>query len=164
MTCTSKEFDMSLVEDRLKALGLEIPQAMAPVANYVPFVISGNLLSISGQIPMKDGKLAYTGIVGDTVSLEDAADAARVCAINLIAQMKSALGGDLERVVRIVKLGGFVASTPSYTDHPKVINGASDLMVDVFADKGRHSRSAVGVSSLPLGVPVEVDALVEISL
>lgn len=150
------------IDARLNDLGITLPEAAAPVANYVPFVISGNLISVSGQIPLKDGSVVYTGQVGDTVDLETAQAAARLCGINIIAQLKAALGGDLERVARIVKLGGFVNSVSDYTDQPKVINAASDLMVDVFGDAGRHSRSAVSVNGLPLGSTVEIDALVEI--
>lgn len=156
------EFDMS-VSDRLKSLGIELPTPAAPVANYVPFVISGNIISISGQIPMGPDGLAFQGKVGADVSIEDAIKAARLCALNLIAQMNAATDGNLERVSRIVKLGGFVNCIDGFGDQPKVINAASDLMVDVFEDKGRHSRSAVGVNALPLNVPVEIDALVEIS-
>lgn len=156
------EFDMS-VSDRLKSLGIELPTPAAPVANYVPFVISGNIISISGQIPMGSDGLAFQGKVGADVSIEDAIKAARLCALNLIAQMNAATDGNLERVSRIVKLGGFVNCIDGFGDQPKVINAASDLMVDVFEDKGRHSRSAVGVNALPLNVPVEIDALVEIS-
>lgn len=150
------------VEQRLAELNLDIPTPVAPVANYLPFVRSGNIVSVSGQIPMKDGKLAYEGKVNDDVSLEDACAAARLCGLNIIAQLKAACDGDLNRVKRIVKLGGFVNCTDGFGDQPKVINAASDLMVDVFGDIGRHSRSAVGVNALPLNVPVEIDALVEI--
>lgn len=151
------------VEDRLKAIGITLPEPAAPVANYVPFVVSGNLISISGQIPIEGGHAAFTGKVGADVDLEAACAAARLCAINLIAQMKAATGGDLSRVARVVKLGGFVNCVDGFTQQPQVINAASDLMVEAFGDKGRHSRSAVGVNALPLGVPVEIDALVEIS-
>ncbi len=151
------------IEDRLSELGIKLPEPAAPVANYVPFVQTGNIISISGQIPLQGGKVAYHGIVGDTVSLDEACAAARLCAINLIAQMNAACDGNLNRVQRVVKLGGFVNGVNGFGDQPKVINAASDLMVDVFGDKGRHSRSAVGVNGLPLGVPVEIDALVEIS-
>ncbi len=151
------------VEDTLKKLGIEIPMPVAPVANYVPFAISGNLVSVSGQIPMKDGKLAFEGKVGDTISIEEAQAAARLCGLNIIAQLKAACDGNLDRVVRIVKLGGFVNCQDGFGGQPQIINAASDLMVDVFGDKGRHSRSAVGVNALPLNVPVEIDALVEIS-
>lgn len=150
------------IQARLTELGLEIPTPVAPVANYVPFVLSGNLLSISGQIPMKDGKLAFEGKVGADVTEENARAAARLCAINLVAQMSAACDGDLDRVARIVKLGGFVNCVDGFGGQPQVINAASDLMVDIFGDAGRHSRSAVGVNALPLNVPVEIDALVEI--
>lgn len=150
------------VEVRLKELGIKLPEPAAPVANYVPFIRTGNLISISGQIPISEGAIAFSGTVGDDVSVEDACVAAKLCAINLITQMKAACDGDLERVVRIVKLGGFVNGVNGFGQQPVVINAASDLMVDVFGDKGRHSRSAVGVNGLPLGVPVEIDALVEV--
>ena len=150
------------VATRLTQMGLEIPMPVAPVANYVPFVQSGNLISISGQIPMGADGLDYQGKVGDDVSVEEARAAARLCALNIIAQLNAATGGDLERVTRIVKLGGFVNCVDGFTEQPQVINAASDLMVDIFGENGRHSRSAVGVNALPLGVPVEIDALVEI--
>lgn len=146
---------------RLIDLGIKLPKAAAPVANYVPWVISGNQLFISGQLPMTSEGLSCTGRVGEVVDLARAAAAARQSAINLIAQMQAALG-DLERVARVVKLGGFVACTPDFHDHPKVINGASDLMVAVFGDAGRHARTAVGVPCLPLNASVEIDAIVEI--
>ncbi|MBO6503225.1 MAG: RidA family protein [Kordiimonadaceae bacterium] len=151
------------INARLQELGIELPEPAAPVANYVPFVQSGNLVSISGQVPFKDGAPAFTGIVGDTVTQEEACEAARLCGINLIAQMKAACGGDLERVARVVKLGGFVNGINGFGGQPQIINAASDLMVEVFGEKGRHSRSAVGVNGLPMGVPVEIDALIEIS-
>ena len=152
---------MSDVKQRLAGLGLEIPKPVAPVANYVPFVISGDELFISGQVSMgPDGLIK--GKLGDGMSVEDGIAAAKACAVNLIAQMNAALDGDLERVKRIVKLTGFVNCAPDFTDQPKVINGASDLMVAVFGDKGRHARAAVGAPSLPLGAAVEVDAIVEI--
>lgn len=153
---------MSTVEDRLKAMGVELPQPLAPVANYVPFVRSGNLVHISGQISIAaDGGIK--GTVGVDVDLETAQVAARLCGVNLLAQMKAACDGDLERVVRVVKLGGFVQAGPDFIDIPKVINGCSDLMVEALGDKGRHARSAVGVYKLPLGFAVEVDAVVEIA-
>lgn len=153
---------MSTVEERLKAMGVELPQPVAPVANYVPFVRSGNLVHISGQISIAaDGGIK--GTVGVDVDLETAQEAARLCGINLLAQMKAACDGDLERVVRVVKLGGFVQAGPDFIDIPKVINGCSDLMVEALGDKGRHARSAVGVYKLPLGFAVEVDAVVEIA-
>ena len=151
------------IEARLEELGITLPNPTPPVATYVPYVQTGNLVSISGQIPMGPDGPTCTGAVGGEVSIEDGVGAARVCAINIIAQIKQACGGDLERVVRIVRLGGFVNCVQGFTDQPKVINGASDLMVDVFGDKGRHSRAAVGAPGLPLGVSVEVDCMVEIS-
>jgi len=151
------------IEARLDSLGITVPTAAAPVANYVPAVRIGGLVVLSGQIPLVDGAPAYTGLLGRDVSLDDGQAAARVCGINLIAQLKGVCDGDLDRVRRIVRLGVFVAAPPDYTDHPKVANGVSDLMVEVFGDAGRHARAAVGCASLPLGVPVEVDAMVEIA-
>jgi len=153
---------MSKVEERLKAIGIELPQPVAPVANYVPYVRSGNLVTISGQISIAaDGGIK--GTVGVDVDLETAQKAARLCGVNLLAQMKAACDGDLDRVVRVVKLGGFVQAGPDFIDIPKVINGCSDLMVEALGDAGRHARSAVGVYKLPLGFAVEVDAVVEIA-
>ena len=153
---------MAQVEDRLAALGVVLPQPVAPVANYVPFVRSGDLVHISGQVST-DGGGGVKGTVGTEVDLETAIRAARICGINLIAQMKSAAGGDLGRVRRVVKLGGFVQAGPDFFDIPKVVNGCSDLMVEAFGDLGRHARSAVGVYRLPLNFSVEVDAVVELS-
>lgn len=150
------------VEARLASLGIALPAASAPAANYVPFVQTGSLLFISGQISMKGDGTRLTGKVGDTVDLAGGAAAARQCGINLIAQMKAALG-DLDRVTRVVKLVGFVNSTPDFYDQPKVINGCSDLFVEVFGDAGRHARSAVGVAALPFDVSVEVEAIVEVA-
>ena len=150
------------INDRLNELGIDLPTPNAPVANYVPFVRTGNLISISGQVSMSADK-AYTGKVGVDVSLEEAQQAARQCAINLISQMNAACDGDLDRVVRIVRLGAFVNCVDGFGDQPEVVNGASDLMVEVFGDKGRHSRAAVGVNALPRNVSVEIDALVEIA-
>jgi enamine deaminase RidA (YjgF/YER057c/UK114 family) len=151
------------VEARLAKLGIEVPVAAAPVANYVGFAQTGKLVFVSGQVPIKDGKFQYQGKLGASMSLEDAQAAARLCAINIVAQVKAACGGDLDRVQRVVKLTGFVNSTGDFTDQPKVVNGASDLMVEVFGDKGKHSRAAVSAASLPAGVAVEVEAVVEIS-
>jgi enamine deaminase RidA (YjgF/YER057c/UK114 family) len=148
------------IDSQLQTLGITLPAAAAPAANYVPFVMTGNLLVISGQLPMEAGKLAVTGRLGGGVSLEQGQQAARLCAINIIAQAKAALS-DLDRVTRIVRLGGFVACTDDFTDQPQVINGASNLMVEVFGDAGRHARAAVGVNVLPLGAAVEVDAIIE---
>ena len=152
---------MSKVDDRLRELGIELPSPIAPVANYVPFVISGNLLHISGQIST-DASGGIKGTVGADVDLETAQKAARICGVNLLTQMKIACDGDLDRVRRVVKLGGFVQAGPDFIDIPKVINGCSDLMVEVFGDAGRHARSAVGVYRLPLNFAVEVDAVVEV--
>jgi enamine deaminase RidA (YjgF/YER057c/UK114 family) len=152
---------MSKVEARLAELGVTLPEPNAPVANYVPTVITGNLLHISGQVSVNaDGGIK--GVVGAEVDAATAKQAARICGINLIAQMKRALDGDLDRVVRIVKLGGFVQAGPEFFDIPQVVNGCSDLMVEAFGDAGRHARSAVGVYRLPLNFAVEVDAVVEI--
>lgn len=149
------------VAARLKELGIELPPPAAAVANYVPFMRSGNLLHIAGQLS-NDASGGVKGTVGVDVSLDEAVRGARLSAINLLAQMNAALEGDLERVTRVVKLGGFVQAGPDFIDIPKVINGCSDVMVDVFGDIGRHARSAVGVYKLPLGFAVEVDAIVEV--
>lgn len=151
-------------KENLEKLEINLPTPVAPVANYVTYVQTGKLLSISGQLPLdNNGKLPYIGKVGQEVSAEDAAKAAQLCAINIISQINAACDGDLNRVVRIVKLGAFVNCIDSFPGQPAIVNGASDLMVEVFGDKGKHSRSAVGTNALPLNVPVEIDALVEIS-
>ena len=150
------------IESRIAALGLALPTPAAPVASYVPAVEAGGLLHISGQLPFDDGQL-MTGCLGEDRDTEYGQKAAQRCGLMLIAQMKAALGGDLSRVKRIVKLGAFVSSAGSYTDQPKVANGASDLMVAVFGDAGKHARSAVGVPVLPLGAAVEIDAIVAVS-
>ncbi len=155
---------MSKIEEKLTALKITIPQAAAPVANYVGFVKTGSQVVISGQLPLENGELKYVGKVGSEISPEDAKKAARLCAINLISQVKSACGGNLDKVVRCVKLGVFVNADANFTDHPAVANGASDLMVEVFGDAGKHARAAVGSGSLPRGVSVEVDAIFEISI
>jgi enamine deaminase RidA (YjgF/YER057c/UK114 family) len=152
---------MSEVETRLSAAGLALPVPVAPVANYVPFVRSGSLVHISGQVSF-DASGGVKGVVGVDVDLEAAQGAARLCGINLLAQMKAACDGDLDRVARVVKLGGFVQAGPDFFDIPRVVNGASDLMVLAFGDAGRHARSAVGVYRLPLNFAVEVDAVVEV--
>ncbi len=149
------------IEARLQALGIELPQANKAVANYVPTVISGNQIFVSGQITMLNGELKYIGRLGENLGVEDGMAAARLCGLNLIAQVKAALDGDLDRVTRVVKLGGFVNCTPEFTDQPQVINGTSDLMVEVFEEIGQHARAAVGVAALPLGVSVEVDGIFE---
>ena len=153
---------MSQAEDRLSALGIELPKPIAPVANYVPFVRSGELVHISGQVSI-DASGGIRGVVGADVDFETARRAARLCAINLITQMKAACEGDLGRVQRVVKLSGFVQAGPDFFEIPQVVNGASDLMVEVFGDAGRHARSAVGVYRLPLNFAVEVDAVVAVS-
>ena len=155
---------MGKIDDRLKELNITLPEPAAPVANYVGYVITGNLVFISGQVTFgPDGNLMYQGIVGDTITVEEAQKAARLCGINILAQVKSACDGDLDRVVRCVKLGGFVNAVPGFENHPMVINGTSDLMVEVFGDKGKHARFAMGAGSLPVNVSVEVDAVFEIS-
>ena len=150
------------IEQRLIERDIELPQAAAPVANYVPAVRSGNMLYISGQVTLWNGERRHVGKLGAEISADEGQVAARLCALNIIAQAKAALG-DLDRVARVVKLVGFVNSTPDFVDQPKVINGASDLMAEVFGDKGRHARSAVGVASLPLGIAVEVEAILEVT-
>lgn len=154
---------MTTIDEKLSQLGIDLPDAPAPAANYVPYVVSGNMVYISGQLPLVGGALQITGHVGDGVSTEQAAGQARLCAINLLAQLKAACDGDLGRVSRVVKLGGFVACTADFTDQPEVINGASDLMVEVFGDKGRHARFAVGTNTLPRGTVVEVEGLFELN-
>lgn len=154
---------MSTIDARLAELGLTLPQAAAPAANYVPFVRTGNLVVISGQITLENGTLKYVGRVGEDFTTEQAYEAAKLCGLNLIAQLKAACDGDLDRVTRVVRLGGFVNCTADFTDQPKVINGASDLMAEVFGEKGKHARAAVGVNTLPLGVAVEVEGLFEIA-
>jgi enamine deaminase RidA (YjgF/YER057c/UK114 family) len=149
------------IERRLAALGLELPAPAAPVAAYVPVVIAGGLAHVSGQLPFIDGRLV-TGRLGEDLSVEDGAAAARACGLMILAQLKAALGS-LERVERVVKLGAFVNSTGAFVDQPKVANGASELMAAVFGDAGKHARSAVGVPVLPLGAAVEVDAIVAVS-
>ncbi len=150
------------IESRLKGANITLPTPAAPVANYVPFVKSGNLVMISGQLPLENGKLFATGKLGRDVSLEDGVKAARLCGIGLIAQLRAACDGDLERLVRVVKLGAFVACADDFSQQPVVVNGASDLMVEIFADAGRHARSAVGTNALPLNAPVEIDGIFEI--
>jgi len=144
-------------DENLNRLGITLPDAPAPAANYVPYVVAGNMVYVSGQLPLVDGKLSVTGHVGKNVTTEEAADQARLCAINLLAQLKAACEGDLSRVKQVVKLGGFVACTDDFTDQPEVVNGASDLMVEVFGDAGRHARFAVGTNTLPRGTCVEVE-------
>jgi len=153
---------MTTAEQRLAALDIVLPEPIAPVANYVPFVRCGSLVHISGQISI-DAEGGIKGVVGQDLDLERGTAAARLCGVNLISQMKAACGGDLARVARVVKLGGFVQAGPDFFDIPKVINGCSDLLVAVFGEAGRHARSAVGVYRLPLNFAVEIDAVVEIA-
>jgi enamine deaminase RidA (YjgF/YER057c/UK114 family) len=151
------------VEKTLADLGIDLPSPASPIANYVACVRSGNLLVVSGQLCFStEGKLAAKGQLGAGVSIEDGQKAARACAVNLLAQVKAVLG-DLDKVTRVVRLGGFINSAPGFTDGPKVMNGASDLMVEVFGDKGRHARSTVGVSALPADAAVEVEGMFEVS-
>jgi len=152
---------MPTPEERLEQLGVSLPSPAVPVAAYVPCVRTGNLVFVSGQVPVVDGKPSHLGRLGEGVGLQDGRAAARTCAINVIAALKVELG-ELSLVRRVVKLTGFVASTPDFTDQPKVANGASELFGEVFGDAGRHARAAVGVAALPLGVPVEVEAIVEV--
>ena len=160
---TSRENFMSgMIEQKLASLGISLPTPASPIANYVPFVRSGNLLVVSGQLCFgADGKLAAKGQLGAGVSIEDGQKAARACAVNLLAQLKIAVG-DLDKVTRVVRLGGFINSAPGFGDGPKVMNGASDLMVEVFGDRGRHARSTVGVSALPVDAAVEVEGMFEV--
>lgn len=153
---------MTRVSDRLGQLGITLSSPPRPVANYVPWVKTGNLVFVSGQLPVVDGTATVVGILGASVSVEQAQAAARQAGINVITQLNDACGGDLDRVVRVVKLGGFVAATADFTQYPQVMNGASDLMVEVFGEAGRHARTTVGVPSLPLNVCIEIDAIVEV--
>lgn len=152
------------IDGRLAALGISLPEAAAPAANYVPYVISGNLLFLSGQLPIEGGKVAVTGLVGGDVVLAHAQRAAELCAINILAQAKAALSGDLSRISRVAKLNGFVASAPGFIEQHLVINGASNLIANVLGDAGKHARAAVGVAQLPLNAAVEIDAILEIAL
>lgn len=150
------------IEGRLQELGIVLPVAAAPAANYVPYTISGNTLYLSGQLPIEGGKVAVTGLVGRDVDLPAAQRAAELCAINILAQAKAALGGDLGRIRRVLKLNGFVASTPDFVEQHLVINGASNLIANVLGDAGKHARAAVGMACLPLNASVEIDAIIEI--
>jgi enamine deaminase RidA (YjgF/YER057c/UK114 family) len=151
-----------IVESRLQALGLSLPLAPAPVANYVPFHVVGNLLFISGQISRSGDGRVVSGKLGGGVDVAQGREAAKLCALNILAVAKAALG-DLDRIARVVKLTGFVNAVPTFTEHPQVVNGTSDCLVEILGDKGRHTRSAVGMGSLPLDAAVEVEAIIEIS-
>jgi enamine deaminase RidA (YjgF/YER057c/UK114 family) len=153
---------MDKYEEALVKHGLTIPEPVVPVANFVPYVITNNLVYISGQVPLQDGKVRFAGKLGKDFTVEQGQEAALECALHVLALIRAACGGDLDRVVRCVRLGGFINSTPEFTDHPRVMNGASNLVVMVLGERGRHARAAVGVSSLPLGAAVEVDAIFEI--
>jgi enamine deaminase RidA (YjgF/YER057c/UK114 family) len=150
------------IDARLKQLNIDLPEAPKPAANYVPFVVAGGLLFCAGQVPVWNGEVRFKGRLGAGLGVDNGYQAARLCGLNLIAQAKAA-AGDLDRIRRVVKLGGFVNCTADFTDHPKVLNGASDLMAEVFGDLGKHARFAVGAPSLPLGVAVEVDGIFELS-
>jgi enamine deaminase RidA (YjgF/YER057c/UK114 family) len=150
------------IETRLQELGISLPQAAAPAANYLPFVISGNMLYISGQLPNENGAVAVVGLVGSDVDVAAATRAAELCAINILAQAKSALGGDLTKIKRLVKLTSFVASAPGFVEQHVVTNGASNLMANVLGEAGKHARAAVGMASLPFNASVEIEAIIEI--
>jgi enamine deaminase RidA (YjgF/YER057c/UK114 family) len=152
----------SAIERRLADRGLSLRPAAAPAGNYVPYAISGKLLFVSGQLPIVDGRMAVTGRLGAGLGVEQGQEAARLCALNLLAQAKAACEGDLDRLARCLKLGGFVSCAPGFTDHPKVVNGASDLIAEAMGDQGRHARFAVGCASLPLDAAVEVEAIFEL--
>ena len=151
------------IEARLAELNIALPQAATPVANYVPYVVSGPLVFLAGQVTVWNGEIRFVGKLGRDFTVEEGQQAARLCGLNLIAQARAACEGDLDRVVRCVKLTGFVNSMSDFTDQPKVMNGASDLMTEVFGESGRHARAAIGVNTLPLGVAVEVEGIFEIA-
>lgn len=153
---------MSAIETSLQQLGLSLPPAAPPAANYIPYVISGNLVHIAGQIPFVSGKEQGIGKLGDNMGIEDGVKVAEICALNILAQITAAVGGDESKIIRCVKINGFVNCTPEFTQQPAVMNGASNLLVAALGDRGKHARSAVGVTSLPFGVAVEVDAIFEI--
>jgi enamine deaminase RidA (YjgF/YER057c/UK114 family) len=159
---SDREWSMAeSIEARLKELNIELPSAAAPLANYVPFVRTGGLLFVSGQVCQWNGERRFIGRLGAEISLEDGQRAARLCGLNLLAQARAAMGG-LNHIRRCIRLNGFVASTPEFAQHPQVVNGCSDLLVEVLGDAGRHSRVAVGVAALPGGVAVEIDAIFEV--
>jgi len=151
------------IDMKLAELGITLPRPMPPIANYVPYVVSGNLVVVSGQVPAVDGRIAVTGKVGNGLSLDQGVEAARLCFINVLVHLKSACSGDLDRVKRVVRLGGFIASLPEFTNHAQVMNGASDLAVAVFDEAGRHARTTIGVPALPADAAVEVEGLFEIN-
>jgi len=150
------------IESRLQSLGIVLPEAAAPAANYVPFKRSGNILYISGQLPFGPDGLTHVGKLGTDIAVADGQNAARQCAINILAQARTALDGDLERISQMIRITGFVAGPAEFTDHHLVVNGASDLLVDVLGERGRHARAAVGMAALPMNASVEVDAIIEV--
>jgi len=150
------------IDARLAEMGIVIPVPPIPVASYLPYVVTGNLVVVAGQVTLEDGKVKYAGRLGDDLGLEDGEAAAQLCALNVLSQVKAACGGDLDRVKQVVRLNAFFNSTPDFLDHPRVMNAASDLMAEIFGEPGKHTRVGVGVSSLPLGVPVELDGVFEI--
>lgn len=152
---------MNIIEEKLNNLNIVLPSAPIPAANYIPYVITNNLVFIAGQVPFENGEIKQTGKVGDNIDINTAKKIARICGLNVISVLKDALNGDLSRVTKCVKLGIFVSSTNDFHNQPEVANGASDLMVEIFGDKGKHARFAVGTNSLPRNVPVEVDAIFE---
>jgi enamine deaminase RidA (YjgF/YER057c/UK114 family) len=154
---------MGRIESKLAALGIALPSPMAPMANYIPFNLVGNLVVVSGQVPAQDGKIAWVGKVGAEVSVEDGAAAARLCLINVLVHLKAACGGDLDRVKKVVRLGGFIACGDKFTQQAVVMNGASNLAVEIFGDAGRHARTTIGVPSLPGDAAVEVEGMFEIA-
>lgn len=151
------------IEQRLKEKGIELPAVAKPAGSYVPFMTSGNLVFMAGQLPMWNGEIQVRGKLGQDVTLEDGQRAARLCGLNLIAQLRESCGGDLDRVRRVVKINGYVNATPDFEGQPKVVNGCSDLMAEVFGDKGQHARAAVGAGSLPMNVAVEIEGIFEIA-
>ena len=151
------------IDMKLAELGITLPRPMPPIANYVPWVVTGNVVVVSGQVPAVDGRIAVTGKVGQGVSLDQGIEAARLCFINVLVHLKAACGGDLDRVKRVVRLGGFIASAPEFTSQAQVMNGASDLAVAVFNEAGRHARTTIGVPALPADAAVEVEGLFEIN-
>ena len=153
---------MHIFEENIKKLDLKIPDLPSPLANYVPYKVSDNTVYVSGQGPVIDGKIIYSGKVGNEISQEEGVKAAELCCINIIAALKSSINGDWNRLDTFLKLGGFVNCDNDFSDQPKIINGASDLLVNIFGDKGRHSRFAVGSNALPLNISVEIDAIIRI--
>lgn len=151
-----------MIESRLQKLGLSLPSPSVALANYVPFIRTGSLVFISGQLPSQNGKVEYIGKIGREFSIEEGQKAAQLCALNILTQLKEACKEDWNQVARCIRLGGFIHSADDFKDHSKIMNGASDLMVEVFGEKGRHARAAVGVNALPLGVAVEIEAIFEV--